>query len=217
MKTRQTLLYSGLLIGVTLLYTLIVYPRLPDRMPIHWNIRGEVDGWGDKRWAAFLGIGMMALILGLMHLLPLLSRRPFRVESFRETYNFITFILVSLFGYIQMMALRGGLHPDSDISRPLIAGLLLFFAVIGNVMGKVRRNEWVGVRTPWTLKSDFVWIATHRLAGRLMVATSLGGAIGIWAGLPIMLCFVPFLVGMFYPVLYSYLLYRKRRENGWEE
>ncbi len=24
------------------------WPQLPDRMPMHWNIRGEVDGWGNK-------------------------------------------------------------------------------------------------------------------------------------------------------------------------
>jgi uncharacterized membrane protein len=37
--------------------------------------------------------------------------------------------------------------------------------LMGNPMGKVRRNFFIGIRTPWTLASERVWYATHRLAG----------------------------------------------------
>ena len=29
------------------------YPQLPERVPSHWNIRGEVDGYSSKFFAAF--------------------------------------------------------------------------------------------------------------------------------------------------------------------
>jgi len=62
-----------------------------------------------------------------------------------------------------------------DITRALLAGVLLMLALIGNVLGKVRRNFWIGVRTPWTLANERVWNDTNRLAGRLFVAAAVVG------------------------------------------
>ena len=62
-----------------------------------------------------------------------------------------------------------------DIGRALIGGMFLFFALLGNVMGKVRKNFYIGIRVPWTLASDRVWNDTHRLAAWLMVG---GGILG---------------------------------------
>ena len=62
------------------------------------------------------------------------------------------------------------------ITRAMLAGLMIMFGLMGNVMGKVRRNFWVGVRTPWTLASDRVWNDTHRLAGQLFVGAAVIGA-----------------------------------------
>ena len=57
-----------------------------------------------------------------------------------------------------------------DIGRAMIGGMFLFFALLGNVMGKVRKNFYIGIRVPWTLASDRVWNDTHRLAAWMMVA-----------------------------------------------
>ena len=53
--------------------------------------------------------------------------------------------------------------------RLVIGGLMVFFAVLGNVMGKVRRNLWIGVRAPWTLASAVVWDRTHRVNEQYVV------------------------------------------------
>jgi uncharacterized membrane protein len=45
-------------------------------------------------------------------------------------------------------------------------------AGIGNVLGKLRSNFFVGIRTPWTLSSEHVWDQTHRWAGRLFVGAA---------------------------------------------
>ena len=65
-------------------------------------------------------------------------------------------------------------HPI-DLGRTLFAGLFLALALIGNVLGKVRRNFYIGVRVPWTLASDRVWNDTHRVAAWTMVGGSLVG------------------------------------------
>lgn len=39
--------------------------------------------------------------------------------------------------------------------------------LMGNYMGKIRNNWFVGIRNPWTLSSENVWNKTHRLGGFL--------------------------------------------------
>ncbi len=53
--------------------------------------------------------------------------------------------------------------------------MAVLFIFLGNYMGKLRRNFWMGIRTPWTIASDVVWERTHRLGGWLMVAVGLLG------------------------------------------
>jgi uncharacterized membrane protein len=81
--------------------------------------------------------------------------------------------------------------------------------VIGNFMGKFRKNFFVGIRTPWTLTSDVVWERTHRLAGWLFV---LAGLVWIVGGLvhasPVVLVVAALAAG-FVPAVYSYFLYRR--------
>jgi uncharacterized membrane protein len=53
-------------------------------------------------------------------------------------------------------------------------GVSSLFLVIGNLMAKLRPNHFIGIRVPWTLRSREVWMKTHRLAGRLLVAAASG-------------------------------------------
>jgi uncharacterized membrane protein len=43
-----------MVIGAMLAFTAVVYTSLPARIPTHWNVSGEVDGWSDRLWGALL-------------------------------------------------------------------------------------------------------------------------------------------------------------------
>src|SRR5262249_8663394 len=140
-----------------------VFGELPARVPVHWNIRGQPDQWTDHDGLlAYLLIppGMMVAMILLTLVLPWLSPRKFEVESFRSTYEYVMLMIIVLGGYIHVTLLLTYLQTGIDGIRLMIGGLMLFFALLGNVMGKVRRNFWMGVRTPWTLASEAVWIRT---------------------------------------------------------
>jgi uncharacterized membrane protein len=66
--------------------------------------------------------------------------------------------------------------------RPVPVGVFLLLILLGNPMGKVKRNFYIGIKTPWALASDRVWYATHRLCARLMVGSGLLGLIAVFAG-----------------------------------
>jgi immunity protein, SdpI family len=155
------------------LISAIVLPFLPARVPIHWNIQGQVDGYGSPLFATLFVPAIMAALLVLFSVLPWLSPKQFETDTFRDTYGFIALVIMAFVGYTHGLTLWSAMGHRIDVLRALLAGMLLMFALMGNVMGKVRRNFWVGVRTPWTLANDRVWNDTHRLAGRLFVGAAL--------------------------------------------
>jgi uncharacterized membrane protein len=192
----------------------MVYPALPDQIPTHWNIRGEIDDTGAKSWAAFAGPGLMTVWLGLFLALPWLSPRPFQVEGFRSTYNYLMLLLTGLFAFLHVVMLQAALHPRIDWGRVLVGGLFVFLALTGNVLGRTQRNFWIGVRTPWTLANEEVWTSTHRLAARLLVACGIAGAVLIALGLPVGWGFALLLAALLVPVVHSLLRYKELEREG---
>lgn len=196
------------------------YPALPARIPTHWNFEGKVDGWGDKTWATFLVPAMMTGFLVLFAFLPALSPRHFEVDAFRATYLYIMVLITVLFFYINTVILVASWQEVSkgpktfDLGRVLIGGIFLFLALMGNVMGKVRRNFYIGIRVPWTLASDRVWNDTHRLAAWLMVASGLIGFLLVLIGIHPMVALGLLIGSMLVPVVYSFVHYKSLERRG---
>src|SRR4029078_10042601 len=138
-----------LALGV-LIVSVIFYPQLPAQIPTHWNIHGQVDGYSEKFWGIFLMPLVLAGIIFLFRFLSWLSPKQFQVDSFRNTYEYIMFLVVLLLSAIQGVILCSSLTPSANLTRFFPALLFFFFALMGNVLGKIRRNFWIGVRTPWT-------------------------------------------------------------------
>jgi len=100
------------------------------------------------------------------------------------------------------------------LTRFFPALIFLFLALMGNVLGKVRRNFWIGVRTPWTLASEKVWNDTHRFAARLFVLVGLIGFFIILLGLPIYIAFIFLITATILTVLYSLVEYKHLEKHG---
>jgi uncharacterized membrane protein len=217
--TRFYWIGSLVLVAVAAGAAAALYPFMPDRIPTHWNIRGEVDGYGAKQWALFLVPAMMAGFLVLFYFLPALSPKHFEVTTFRSTYLYIMLIVTGLFFYIHAITMYASWRvavdgAKYDLGRPLIAGMFLFFAVLGNVLGKVRKNFYIGVRVPWTLASDRVWNDTHRLAAWLMVGAGLVGFVLTLIGLSPIVAFVLLMFAAIIPIVYSFVHYKSLERRG---
>jgi uncharacterized membrane protein len=202
-----------LTIGV-LVVSIIYYPGLPEQIPSHWNIHGKVDGYSGKFWGLFLMPLVLSGIVLLFRFLSWLSPKQFQVDRFRNTYEYIMFLIVALLSTIQGVIIWSALHHSADLTRFFPGLLFLFFALMGNVLGKVRRNFWIGVRTPWTLASERVWNDTHRFAARLFVLVGLSGFFIILLGLPIYIAFGFLFTAAVVTVLYSLVEYKRLEKQG---
>jgi uncharacterized membrane protein len=206
-----------LALGASLYVYAFRYNDLPAQVPIHWNIHGQADGFIAKENVLGTFLMMPAMMAGLVILnlvLPWISPRGFKVEEFRPTFDYIMAMAVIMCGYIHVAMLIGSLGHAVDLGRVVVGGILLFFALIGNVLGKVRRNFWMGVRTPWTLASETVWESTHRLAAWLFTAGGLLGLVLVFAGLPLWVPFILIMAAALIPVVYSLVLYKQLEKQG---
>ncbi len=213
MNTRTALVTSILLAIVAAGYSAYLYPSLLDQIPSHWNINGQPDQWGPKGFTLFLMPGIIALMTLLIPALPYLSPQKFKIDDFRGTYNTIMVLVALMMTSMHVLILRSTVNPHLDATRPIFGSMMIFVGLIGNMLGKVKPNFYMGIRTPWTLASEKVWVATHRLGARLMFGAGLLGAILVFVGAPIMPVFILFMAATLYPVLYSFLLYKRLESN----
>jgi uncharacterized membrane protein len=194
--------------------TVVAYPQLPAVVPLHWDAHGNVNGWGPK-WSLFLyGPGLMALFVLLFSVLPWLSPKKFEIDSFRATYLYIMMTLVALLAYIHVLVLGAALGVALDMSRAIMGGVCLLIALMGNVLGKVRRNFYIGVRTPWTIANEQVWNATHRFAAKTFFAGGVAGLLAVILRAPFWVPMSAILIAALSPVIYSLLFYKRLERQG---
>ncbi|MDI6871378.1 MAG: DUF1648 domain-containing protein [Bacillota bacterium] len=171
-----------LLLTASLVVAVLVYPSLPDRVPIHWNIRGEVDGWGSKAFGVFGLLGLNIGLYLLFFLLPLIDPAGANYVKFQSTYRVLRSVFVVIMTAIWGAALAAGKGVPVDIGLVVPVVISLMFIVIGNMLGRIRYNWFVGIKTPWSLASEEAWRMTHRAAGPAWVIGGLVSLAGAFLG-----------------------------------
>ncbi len=202
-----------LLVVAALAFTVAVWPSLPQRMPSHWNINGQVDGWVAKGPAVFALPVIAGLVWLLLAGLRRIDPRRENYERFDATFWLLANIITSLLVLIHVMALGAALGWPIDMGRvwPVLMGLM--FVVVGNFLPRIRSNWWMGIRTPWTLESESVWRATHRVGGRAFVAAGLVSIAAVLVPPPagFWVAIGALMVGGAVPVAYSYVAWRREQ------
>ena len=163
--------YPTLVVAVALAFTAAVYGRLPERLPVHWGIDGEVDRYGSRVEGALLMPAIMLLLWALMKALPKIDPHRENYAKFADTYQLLVDATLTALMLMHVTMLGIALGWPLSVARvmPAIVGLLLL--AIGNVLPRARPNWWFGIRTPWTLTNERVWMRTHRFGGYLLAAS----------------------------------------------
>lgn len=212
--TRKYYLAGLALIVISFAAAAVLYPHLPDHVPTHWNISGQVDDYSAKWTVLVIFPGLMLGTMGLMAALPWLSPRHFEVEAFRSAYLYIMVVVVAFMAYVQALTLRAAWSGQMNMNKAIMGGVCLLIALLGNVLGKVRRNFYIGIRTPWTIADERVWNATHRLGARTFVVGGLVGFLFAMAWNWPWLSLGSVLSGALVPAIYSLVYYKRLEHRG---
>ena len=204
---KGKLILSSLLVLLPLAAGLLLWNRLPEQLPMHWNAAGEIDGWGSR----LMVVCAEPLFLLVIHWVCVVACLidPKNKGQNRKALGLVLWICpaISILCGGLMYAFALGYEVNIGFWLMLLIGVV--FIVAGNYLPKSRQNYTVGIKIPWTLSDVENWNATHRFAGRLWMAAGVVILATAWLGQP--LVFFPIVVLMVAaPVLYSYLYFRKK-------
>ena len=213
---KKHLILSSLAIMLPALVGLIFWDQLPELMPTHWGISGEADRMGSK---AFAVLALPLTLLAANWLCFFATRLdPKNKDRNRKPMTLVLWIMpaVSLFTSATMYSAALGytLHLGAMLMIPM--GLM--FVVIGNYLPKCQQNHTIGIKISWTLANEENWNLTHRFGGKCWV---IGGIVmAFCAFLPGKISIWVMLAGIFLlvlaPVLYSWRIYRRHKQQGIE-
>ncbi len=195
---------------VSFIFGVVIYPRMPARMASHWNIRNEVDGHISRFWGVFL---MPLISLGLFFLfliIPVIDPLRENIKKFQRYFDlFIIFFLLFLL-YLYLLTIFWNLGFSFRMSRMLLPAFSLLFFYCGILIEKAKRNWFIGIRTPWTLSNEVVWEKTHKIGGKLFKITGIIALFGfLFPNYAFYLVIIPILGVTLFTFFYSYFLYQK--------
>ena len=205
-KNLKTLIITSIIILLPMVAGLVLWNRLPEQVPFHWNAAGEIDGWASRPVAVFVPSAAMLALQWLCVVVtstdPKKQNHPEKVVHLVLWLIPIITVFISALMYVSAL----GVSVRMETLMPILLGLL--FVAIGNYMPKCKQNYTIGIKIPWTLASEENWNRTHRLAGWVWVGGGivmmLSGFFGIF-----WLTFLPAIIMFLVPLTYSYILHRK--------
>jgi uncharacterized membrane protein len=215
MKITPRALLSPVFVVLSFALAAALYSRLPQTVPVHWDAHGRPNGFMSKPLGVFI---LPIVTLGtylLLTVLPRISPRGYDIDRFARVFEVLKVAITAFMFLTTALALLAAAGAPVPIARVVPAAVGLLLAVLGNFMGKVTRNFFVGIRTPWTLASDEVWLRTHRLGGKTMVLGGVALLVSALAGGGFIVVGVAaVLVAAAVPIVYSYVLYRRLELRG---
>ncbi len=218
--TRKSLaIASVIVVALMAAAALAVGSSIPaDAMlPTHWGIDGRPDDFSDKWTALMMPVALVAGVSLLLYFIPAMEPRKSGLERSQGLYLAAWAGMLLIGCVIELSVAAAALNWPIDAATFILAGVGAMFVLIGNQLGKSRSMYLIGIRTPWTLASEEVWIKTHRLAGKLMVAGGLLLIVAAFLPLPPALVaawtvgIIAIAVGI--PLVYRLLLWRRERHG----
>lgn len=194
----------------------LLFARLPARIPTHWNFAGAPDQFSPKTFGAWLLPGITLLMTLLFPILSKLDPRSENYPAFAHPWEILQTAIVGFMAYMYGITLAAALDPSQSalVGREVVFGIGVLFVIIGNYMGKVRQNFFVGLRTPWTLADPETWNRSQRFGGWAFV---LGGLAIIVESIlwwrPEWVFFGIVLLIVIVPVVYSYVMFQRNRNT----
>ena len=210
-KNLPKLIITSLITLIPIVIGLILWDKLPEQVPVHWNINGDVDDYATKTQAVFL----MPLILVAFHWICVVgtSLDPKKQNINDKMFTLVLWIIpvISLLCNSMVYATALGHNINVEVIMPLFMGAL--FIIIGNYMPKCKQSYTMGIKLPWTLDSEENWNKTHRFAGFLWVI----GGIVMLITLFLRIVWVPLIITfpvVFIPTIYSFIIYKNNKKSN---
>lgn len=155
------------MISLPFIYLAYCWNDLPERVPIHWNIDGEVDNWSTKAMLWLVPI-LLPLLLYVIFLFVKQFDPKKRIEKMGSKFYTLRFVLIAIFSVLALYIIYASGNGGKTLNTNMLLVIIgVLFATLGNFLKTIQPNYFIGIRTPWTLENEDIWKATHLLGGKL--------------------------------------------------
>ena len=203
-----------LIVLVPFIYLAYIWNDLPEQVPLHWNVRGEVDKYGSKTELLLIPILLPLLVYLIFLIVPKIDPKN-KIQSMGGKYQGLKSILTIFMSGLALFILYGAKNGSVENPNYIVLIIGLLFVFLGNYFKTIKPNYFIGIKTPWTLENETVWKETHGLAGKIWFV---GGLLIVLGSLTLpkeanfTLFTVITIIIALVPVVYSYI-YFKQLEN----
>ena len=214
MKNKKYWLLTSLVTLLPILIGLLLWEKLPDRLPTHFGVDSAADGWSGKGFAVF---GIPLMFLGFQILIFAATKLDKQNRGHNEkVLNLVGLIFPAMSILFAVLIYSHALGLELNLGSFLLPMLGLMFILIGNWLPKIKQNTTLGIKIKWTLYSEENWNKTHRFAGFVWV---IGGVVFCLMGFVpgetlVFLLPLEVIVLAVVPTVYSWQLARKQRKAG---
>lgn len=213
----------------SLIFTAVVLQFMPDLVPMHYNILGEIDRWGSKYENLLLPIFILAFSLFWHLFISYYEKKAARTSVEKEcaealsnakVMRIVGVLMISMFTIMQGFILysayveanSNATHIYIDIGKVSCILIGVMFIVLGNFMPKTKKNRIVGVRISWSMYNDITWMKSNRfgavamiMAGLLTVITTLF----VKSGIAVIMSIIYLLAATTITLIYSHKIYKQ--------
>ena len=200
-----------ILILLPIIYLASIWQNLPSIVPTHFSNSGVANGWSHKSMLIYVTCGLGFGFYLIMLVIPYLDPRKNIMKMGQKYYNirFILTFFIALILTFLIYSSNGGTFKNPNLYLLILGNVFVF---LGIIFKSIKPNNFIGVRTPWSMESDYNWKKTHQLAAPILIW---GGA--ILNALPfifphkaaktVIVLGIAFII-VIVPHVYSYIVYR---------
>ena len=213
-ENKKKLILTSIVILLPILIGLILWNKLPDQVPTHWNSAGEVDGWSSKVFAVF---GLPIVLFAVHWMCILVTSVDPKKQNIEGKVLWIVFWICPIISLlVGMLSYGAALGVEFKVDKIMLAIMGIIFIVVGNYLPKCKQSYTVGIKLPWTLNDEENWNRTHRMGGKLWVISGIILLLSMLLSTSAMAIVVLAVVGVsvLVPTVYSYLLFREKEKRG---
>ena len=206
--SKKEMIVSVALCLLPIVLGIFLWDKLPDKIPTHFGVNGEANGYSSKGFAV---IGLPCVMAAIDALTLFFLRSDPKAEGHSKALSRIILWLVPGMSCVltpMCMFIALGNKINVALYCQLFVGVL--FIVVGNYLPKCSPNYTMGIRISWTLNDEDNWRYTHRVGGFVWVIAGFAVLIysffgNFWVMLAILIA------ATIIPIAASYSYHRKHK------
>jgi len=154
------------IVSLPFIYLAYIWNELPEKVPMHWNIKGEIDRFGEKSELLLIPILLPLLVYIIFLIVPKIDPKN-KIRKMGNKYQHIKILLTTFMSILALFIIYTAKNQSFANPNYIVLLIGILYIILGNYFKTIKANYFIGIRTPWTLENETVWKETHKLGGKM--------------------------------------------------